>query len=76
MQQNVQQDCFFAHLENLIQAILGDEDKAVRIKAVRRLKKYDALQRQNYEMVRKYRFLNSTFFDASLLQNPTHFWHQ
>ena len=33
--QSVQQNCFFAHPENLLLAMLGDEDVNIRAKAVR-----------------------------------------
>ena len=33
-QKSVQQNCFFAHLENLIPTKLNDEDKAIQTKAV------------------------------------------
>ena len=37
--QSVQQNCFFAHPENLLLAMLGDEDVNIRAKAVRMIVK-------------------------------------
>ena len=35
----LQQNCYFAHPENLLLAMLGDEDKAIRAKAVNVIQK-------------------------------------
>ena len=39
IQQSVLQNCFFAHPENLLLAMLGDEDVNIRAKAVRMIVK-------------------------------------
>ena len=39
IQRSVQQNCFFAHPENLLLAMLGDEDVNIRTKAVRMIAK-------------------------------------
>ena len=45
----LQQNCYFAHLENLLLAMLGDEDKTVRAKAVNVIQKTRYAEKGNHE---------------------------
>ena len=49
LQQSVQQNCYFAHSENLLLAMLGDEDKTVRAKALHNNQKIINAEEGNQE---------------------------
>ena len=52
LQQSVQQNCFFAPPENLLLAMLGDEDVNIRAKAARMIKKIRHAQEGQSEHVK------------------------
>ena len=52
LQQSVQQNCFFAPFENLLLAMLGDEDVNIRAKAVRMIVKIRHAQEGQSEHVK------------------------
>ena len=45
----LQQNCYFAHRENLLSAMLGDEDKTIRPKAVNVIQKIRNGENENQE---------------------------
>ena len=45
----LQQNCYFAHLKNLLLAMLGDEDKTLRARAVNVIQKTRYAEERNQE---------------------------
>ena len=69
LQQSVQQNCYFADPKNFLLAILGDEDKTVRAKAVHIIQKMryaeEGNQVREQDPVRKFHLRRCNFAATS-----------
>ena len=69
IRQSIQHSCFFAHPENVLLIMLGDDNKATRAEAVNMISK---VRRNNEREVHSHTSFESFIFpDAILMQNAT-----
>ena len=69
IQQSIQHNCYFAHPENVLLPMLGDDNKAIRAKAVNVTSK---IRRNNQREAHNHTSFESFIFpDAISMQNAT-----